>query len=62
MASGTHDGWLHTYIVGRYSPAGNIVGQYEDNVQKLKNPTRRLTSLNFKACKINNFFQTGLNK
>ena len=28
--------WTHTYIVGRYSPAGNVRGDYGTNVAPLE--------------------------
>ena len=33
-ATGKVDDWFCTWVVGRYSPAGNVQGQYTNNVLK----------------------------
>ena len=33
-ATGKIDEWFCTWAVGRYSPAGNVLGQYQQNVVK----------------------------
>ena len=33
-------GWVYTYIVARYSPGGNVGGQYAANVMPLKTQSK----------------------